>query len=101
MTNHTEAAAHYASIGGPLSDRGRALLDTMSAQPVERQELSEAALLWVLWHHQGGSSPVGQPIREALGIGQLDHLTDEQVALAKSYDAHKSAELRSADRGQA
>lgn len=44
-----------------------------------------AALLWVLWHHQGGSSPVGQAIRFALGMGQFDRLTDEQLAQAKSW----------------
>jgi len=36
-------------------------------------------LLWALYHHQGGSSPVGQPVRRALGIGQHDHMTAEQI----------------------
>ncbi len=40
-------------------------------------------LLWALYHHQGGSSPVGQPIRAALGIGQHDVLTKRQIAWAK------------------
>lgn len=40
-------------------------------------------LLWLLWHHQGGSSSVGQPIRKALGIGPHDHMTTEQVAEAQ------------------
>ena len=44
-----------------------------------------AALLWVLWHHQGGSSPIGQPIRFALGMGQHDRMTDEQMECAKSW----------------
>lgn len=35
-------------------------------------DTARAALLWVLWHHQGGSSPVGQPIRFALGMGKHD-----------------------------
>lgn len=47
---------------------------------------SRAMLLNVLWHHQGGSSPVGQPLRTLLGIGQFDHLTDEQVSEAKWID---------------
>jgi hypothetical protein len=42
-------------------------------------------LLWALYHHQGGISPVGQPIRAALGIGQHDRLTDEQIAKAKQW----------------
>ncbi len=40
-------------------------------------------LLWALYHHQDGSSPVGQPIRRALGIGEHDHMTPEQIELAK------------------
>lgn len=46
-----------------------------------------AALLWVLWHHQGGSSDTGQPIRKLLGIGQHERLTNEQLLLAKSFIA--------------
>lgn len=40
-------------------------------------------LLWALYHAQGGSSPVGQPIRKALGIGQFDSMTPEQIHEAK------------------
>lgn len=42
----------------------------------------ETALLYALWCHQGSSSPVGQPIRAMLGMGQFDHLTDGQVEKA-------------------
>lgn len=45
----------------------------------------ESALLWALYHAQGGSSPVGQPIRKLLGIGQHDRLSDEQLAAAKAF----------------
>jgi len=41
-------------------------------------------LIWLLWHHQGGKSDIGQPIRKLLGIGQFESLTDEQVEIAKS-----------------
>lgn len=51
----------------------------------EFTDTARAALLWVLWHHQGGSSPVGQPIRFALGMGQHDRLSDDQVAQAKAW----------------
>lgn len=44
-----------------------------------------AGLLWVLYNHQGGSSPVGQPIRAALGIGPHKRLTDEQIEQAKLW----------------
>jgi len=47
---------------------------------------SKAMLCNVLWHHQGGSSPVGQPIREILGLGQHDGMTDEQLSEAKWID---------------
>lgn len=50
-------------------------------------DTARAALLWVLWHHQGGSSPVGQPIRFALGMGQFDHLSDHQLREAKRWGA--------------
>ena len=64
------------------------------AQPVAPlQEMSpdftdtaRAALLWVLWHHQGGSSPVGQPIRFALGMGQYDRMNEHQLSEAKRWE---------------
>lgn len=46
---------------------------------------SRQALAWVLWHHQGGSSPVGQPIRFALGMGQHERMPDWMVADAKKW----------------
>lgn len=44
-----------------------------------------APLLWLLWNHQGSGSPVGQPIRKYLGMGQFQGMTKEQVEAAKSY----------------
>lgn len=40
-------------------------------------------LLWALYHHQGATSTIGQPIRKALGIGEHDNLTYEQVTAAQ------------------
>lgn len=57
--------------------------DTIEYHP-KRQQM-EAALLWTLYHHQGGSSPIGQSIRKLLGIGQHDRMTDEQLAQAKAF----------------
>ena len=57
--------------------------DTIEHHP-KRQQM-EGALLWTLYHHQGGSSNIGQPIRKLLGIGQYDRLTDEQIAEAKKF----------------
>ena len=46
-------------------------------------ERKRGLLLWSLYHHQGGNSEVGQPIRKELGIGQFDDLTEEQIKKAK------------------
>ena len=58
-------------------------------EPVEMSpeftDTPRAALLWVLWHHQGGSSPVGQPIRFALGMGRHEPLNEYQIAEAKRW----------------
>lgn len=50
----------------------------------KRQQM-ESALLWTLYHHQGGSSHIGQPIRKLLGIGQHERMTDEQIQQAKAF----------------
>lgn len=52
---------------------------------VMRKEIEDmrGLLLWALWHHQGGSSPVGQPIRKFMGIGPHDALLVGQVHHAK------------------
>lgn len=52
---------------------------------------SRAMLLNVLWHHQGGSSAIGQAIRTMLGVGEHARLDDEQVAEAKWIDGLLSA----------
>jgi hypothetical protein len=54
------------------------------AEP-EFTDTARSALLWVLWHHQGGSSPTGQAVRFALGMGGHDRLTADQLAQAKAW----------------
>ena len=53
------------------------------ARGLKEADKLRGLLLWALYHHQGGSSNVGQPIRRALGIGQHDRLSDEQIECAK------------------
>lgn len=53
---------------------------------VQADATRRGLLLWALFHHQGTNSPVGQPIRRALGIGQYDELTPEHIA-----EAHAAA----------
>lgn len=56
--------------------------DALALHP--KYQLAHNLLLLSLYHHQGGSSPVGQPIRKLLGIGEYEHLTAEQIATAKA-----------------
>lgn len=58
----------------------------------EFTDSARAALLWVLWHHQGGSSPVGQPIRYALGMGAHEPMNEIQVQEAKRWAALAKSE---------
>ena len=51
----------------------------------EFTDTARAAIAWVLWHHQGASSPVGQPLRFALGMGADEPLPDWRIAEAKRY----------------
>ena len=67
---HRTLPRQYASIQMLWEAWREARAQPTRPAAVEPPELSpdftdtaRAALLWVLWHHQGGSSPVGQPIR--------------------------------------
>jgi hypothetical protein len=57
--------------------------DARPEQPAPAADV--APLLWVLWHHMGGNSPVGQPIRKYLGMGQFERMSKEQVKAAKGW----------------
>lgn len=70
------------------------LAERTAAQPRQEEpttpsptyELTDVApLLWVLWHHLGASSPVGQPIRRYLGMGQHDRMTNKQMDAATRW----------------
>lgn len=67
----------------------------------EFTDTARSALLWVLWHHQGGSSPVGQPIRYALGMGEHERLSERQVQEAKRWAALTNSETRDFHRDHA
>ena len=57
-------------------------------------ESVRAALLYVLWHHQGGSSDVGQPIRLMLGLGQHERMSERQVAEARLVQSALAAQAK-------
>lgn len=82
LKNQTNAEP-YNHTNAREVERLESVLDTMRTQLAER----DALLLWALYHHQGGKSEVGQPIRQLLEIGQHDHLTNEQIERA-SKAAH-------------
>lgn len=75
----TEPSAYFHDDGYPRHDR----IKNDAAAALEVLDGMHGLLLLALYHHQGGSSPVGQPIRRALGIGEHDHMTPEQIELAK------------------
>ena len=76
-------------------------LEDERAKLRKEAERYRGLLLWALYHSQGGSSPVGQPIRRVLGIGTHGRLTEEEVTIAKlaaeAAMALKSAEDRKID----
>ena len=59
--------------------------DVAATSPLAKKELAKmrGLLLWALYHHQGGHSTIGQPIRKVLGIGMDDALTDKQIEEAQ------------------
>jgi len=73
---HSDVLKYDGRLTDPLYKTGE------DAECAECEHL-RGLLLWTLYHHQGGHSEVGQPIRRALGIGQYDHMTPEQIEAAK------------------
>lgn len=82
-SRHGKAREQYAAM---LAAAPEAQAQAKEISP-EFTDTARAALLWVLWHHQGGSSDVGQPIRFALGMGQYEKLNAHQVREAKRWAA--------------
>ena len=79
------------AIQSALSKRGAAVPkpEKTTQEPVEMSpeftDTARAAITWVLYHHQGGGSPIGQPLRFALGMGAHDPLPEWRIAEAKRY----------------
>ena len=92
-------AGRWATSTGVHLDRVAALFDHQEAElaalrgvavgePLPTHDLSNAApLLWLLWHHQGNHSPIGQHIRKYLGMGQFEPMSDAQIGAASFYQA--------------
>lgn len=64
-------------------EHAQGLRDAVRELTAERDALRAAALL-ALVVHQGASSLVGQPLRQALGIAKFAELTPEQFETASS-----------------
>ncbi len=69
-------------------DRVKGVSDSEQKQPTSKDV--KAALLFCLYRHQGSGSLIGQPIRTALGIGQYDNLTTEQLEIARRVKSQLS-----------
>lgn len=71
----------------PVADHLRSATEAAALlrQPAHHDLTTIAPLLWLLWHHQGARSSIGQPIRRYLGIGQFERLTPEQITAASQY----------------
>lgn len=67
----------------PHADCDSACMTACAGEAKEKLQRYEGLLLWTLYHHQGASSPIGQPIRSALEMGEHDDLTHDQVSAAK------------------
>ncbi|MGL0786586.1 hypothetical protein [Xanthomonas translucens] len=74
MTQNITPEAYAAPVAGEAAEMSPEFTD-----------MARAAIAWVLWHHQGGSSAVGQPLRYALGMGDHEPLNDQRIAEAKRY----------------
>ena len=59
--------------------------DALHREAADEIERLRGCLLWLLWHHQGASSPTGQPIRRALGIDQHAPMTDAQIFAGQRF----------------
>lgn len=65
------------NIGAGMGPNWLQTKQERDALKIENDEMRRL-LMRALYHHQGGSSPIGQPIRRFFGIGQFDELTAEQ-----------------------
>lgn len=74
----------HRDVAKGLTERHGGTFFQLYTRPDPRVAELEGLLLWALYHAQGGSSPVGQPIRRYFGIGQHERMTDEQIARARA-----------------
>lgn len=77
-----DIATPHDAICALLDENNRLETELLAAQRKVVEQ--EALLMWVLWHTQGGSSIVGHRMRKYLGVGEFAHLTEAQVAIAKT-----------------
>jgi hypothetical protein len=66
-------------------DSTLSLIDRMEAtywQQVWQLGEMTTVLLWILYHHQGFNSEIGQPARRVLGMGRAQRLSAEQLTQA-------------------
>lgn len=78
-------------VDRPTEATRRALLDAIHAELVGTEIPDRGALYWNLWHHQGGSSEIGQRIRRILGMTPHQRMTEDQIREGKAWAARNGA----------
>jgi hypothetical protein len=100
LIRHMDAGGEYCTF---QKERGASQVKTGSlTEPRELDKSARAAIAWVLFHHQGSSSPIGQPLRYALGLGAHDRLPDQLIKEAKKWADEtnvKTADFNRTERG--
>lgn len=108
--NYLSSALNYSKFGwdAALAARQPGAQDPVEMSP-DFTDSARGAIAWVLWHHQGGSSPIGQPLRHALGMGSDQRLSQSQIEEAKRFalwagattnDFHRHKPAQGIDLGQ-
>jgi hypothetical protein len=77
-----------------LEDEDHRALVGQAVANARQAERYRSALCWVLWHHQGFSSPIGQPLRAVFGLKRGDRLPNEIVTTAKKFGDRITGLLR-------
>lgn len=72
--------AAYSALAGECP-KGTSRVDRTPLDRVSDDD--RAVMLWLLWHHQGASSPIGLAIRQLLGMSVEADLNDHHIAEAR------------------
>lgn len=95
----TERAARAYAEGVLLTENYTLSLSNVPSSVEVRPEVYRA-LCWLLYSHQGGSSPIGKFVRELLGMGWAQKPSPYMTQLAKQFEDEDSGFRAAAAAGQ-